>query len=293
MTLIALALGAGMVGCVGSGAHDGDAELDVPAGPVAEPPFVVIAHRGYSARAPEHTMSAYELAVDAGADYIEQDLQMTSDGVLVALHDPTLDRTARGEPALCTGPVIERTFREIWSCDFASWFAEEHPDAAGIAAEPIPSLQEVFDRFGHDVRYYIETKNPEEAPGMERELVRLLAASGLLDATGSPPPVMIQSFSEESLRLMRTLAPALPRVQLIGSVSSDSLRALLPSIAEYADGIGPQFRAVDSILVAEAHALGLVVHPYTVNEPGDLQRMREAGADGIFTNEVELARTTR
>ena len=84
------------------------------AGCAADAPRPVgIAHRGASAAAPEHTWAAYELAIEQGADYIEQDLHLTRDGVLVVLHDETLDRTARGPVASCTGPVYRRTLGEL------------------------------------------------------------------------------------------------------------------------------------------------------------------------------------
>ncbi|HEX2165607.1 MAG TPA: glycerophosphodiester phosphodiesterase family protein, partial [Longimicrobiales bacterium] len=72
--------------------------------------MLVIAHRGASAYAPEHTFASYDMALRMGADFIEQDLQMTSDGVLVVLHDETLDRTTGGR---CTGRVIDHTLEEI------------------------------------------------------------------------------------------------------------------------------------------------------------------------------------
>ena len=68
-----------------------------------------IGHRGASGLAPEHTFAAYDLALRLGADYIEQDLQVTKDGVLVVIHDETLDRTASGPAANCTGPVDQKT----------------------------------------------------------------------------------------------------------------------------------------------------------------------------------------
>ena len=76
-----------------------------------------IGHRGASGYAPEHTIPSYDLALRLGADYIEQDLQLTSDGVLVCMHDTTLDRTARGAPENCTGPVSSKTLAQVKTCD--------------------------------------------------------------------------------------------------------------------------------------------------------------------------------
>src|SRR5262245_27696218 len=111
---------------------------------------LAIAHRGASGYAPEHTFAAYDRALELHADYIEQDLQMTKDGVLVALHDPSLDRTARGDAANCKGLVIDKTLAQIKTCDFGGWFNE------AFANQRIPTLEEVFQRYGKRARYYIE-----------------------------------------------------------------------------------------------------------------------------------------
>ena len=244
-----------------------------------EPPAAtVIAHRGASGYAPEHTFAAYDLALAQGADYIEQDLQMTADGVLVVLHDDTLDRTARGPADLCTGPVSARTLAELRQCDVGSWFNEAHPELADpeYAGLRIPTMAEVIERYGRDVRYYIETKSPEAQPGMEQALLDLLDETGVAD-------VLIQSFSADSLRLVHELQPELPLVQLLaGATPADE--AALDEIATYAVGIGPSSAAVDAVLVDAAHERCLVLHPYTVDAPEEMARLLDAGVDGMFTN---------
>ncbi len=244
--------------------------------------FVVIGHRGASGYAPEHTIPSYDLAIRLGADFIEQDLQMTRDGVLVAFHDPTLDRTARG--AGCRGPIILRTLEEVLTCDVGAWFNRAYPAAARPEYEGlrVPTLDEVFSRYGRSTRYYIETKNPEEAPGMEEELVRLLGHHGLLEDAGEGR-VLLQSFSEESLRKLRRLAPDVPLIHL-SDEPAGPLLARLPSIREYAAGIGPSKQHVTAALVDAASAAGLLVHPYTVNEVEEMEALRKLGVHGMFTN---------
>jgi glycerophosphoryl diester phosphodiesterase len=239
---------------------------------------IVIAHRGASAYAPEHTLAAYDLALQMGADYIEQDLQMTSDGVLVVMHDDTLDRTTRG--AGCSGRVILRTLEEVRRCSAGRWFGPE------FAEQRIPTLQEVLERYVARARFYIETKNPDEAPGMETMLVALLEAYGLTVAPGaeSLPAVIIQSFSADSLRQVAELAPALPRVQLIENVHSTRIIAQLDGIARYAHGIGPSRRSVDAALMDAARTHSLAVHPYTVNDESEMRRLLALGVDGMFTD---------
>jgi hypothetical protein len=101
--------------------------------------LVVIAHRGASGHAPEHTFAAWDLALSQGVDYLEQDLQLTRDGALVVLHDDTLDRTVRAGGLPCLGPVRERTLAELRVCEAGSWFNQARPDRAGeYAREPVP-----------------------------------------------------------------------------------------------------------------------------------------------------------
>ncbi len=271
-----------------------------------EPSFDVIAHRGASGHAPEHTISAYDLALEMGADFIEQDLQMTRDGVLVVLHDDTLDRTARGPSDDCTGLVREKSYAQLQRCEVSSWREEEDtggPAAAGATtptsdattgtssataaatAERIPTLDAVLTRYGETTRYYIETKQPEAAPGMEEALLRTLAEHHLLPVSGADRRVLVQSFSRASLEKIHALNPEIPLIQLVGGEEMPAeLDAGLGVIAGYAVGIGPSWRDVTPELVVAAHRHGLLVHPYTVNEEADMERLIGFGVDGIFTN---------
>ena len=212
--------------------------------------MLVIAHRGASGYAPEHTFAAYDLALEMGADYLEQDLQMTRDGVLVVLHDETLDRTTD-----CTGPVRAHTLAEVKECD-----------------ERVPTLEEVFQRYGRTANYYIETKSPEIYPGMEEALLALLRRYGV--------GALVQSFSAESLRRMHALEPSVPLVQLApaGHVPD------LVQVAAYAQALGPAASDVDAELVAAAHAHSLAVHAYTVDDEAEMRRLMALGVDGMFTN---------
>ena len=242
-----------------------------------------IGHRGASGYAPEHTIPAYDLALDQGADYIEIDLQMTKDGVLVAMHDDTLDRTAdapEGVPKrFCSGPVIKRTLEQIKQCDVGSWFSPEY------AGEQIPTLEEIFQRYGTSVNYYIEIKNPEAAPGMEEELLRLMEKYELIKPATQDWQVLIQSFSAESLMTIHEMNSELPLIQLFSSTeTSQTIQDQLDLVSTYAVGIGPSMTDVDAALVEEAHALCLDVHPYTVNEKADMRALIDLGVDGMFTN---------
>lgn len=256
----------------------------------AASPVLVIAHRGASGLAPEHTMAAYDLAVSLGADYLEQDVQSTADGVLVSVHDATLDRTARGDAANCTGPVRTKTLAQLKTCDMGSWFNQAHPERARTeyVGQRILTLEEIFRRYPKGINFHIETK--DGAPDSGRELLRLLDAHGLRQPARTGWRVLIQSFSPADLMQIRTLDPALPLIQLLPSVppAGPAREAMLTTIARYADGIGPSARSVDAAAVQAAHRQCLQVHPYTVDEPGALRALVAAGVDGVFTNRPDV-----
>ena len=249
---------------------------------LSDGPVLNIGHRGASGYAPEHTIPAYDLALQQGADYIEIDLQMTADGVLVALHDKTLNRTAdapEGVPErYCRGLVSKKTLEQIKMCDVGSWFSPEY------AGQQIPTLEEIFQRYGTSVNYYIETKNPDAAPGMEEELLRLMKEYGLIEPAAEDWQVLIQSFSAESLMKIHALERSLPLIQLYWSGSSKAIQRDLEAASAYAVGIGPYKKDVDADLVAAAHELCLAVHPYTVNETAEMKTLISLGVDGMFTN---------
>lgn len=279
-------LGAVCVGVVAMTALNTLAPLSQAAVPTARNKVTNVAHRGASGLAPEHTIPAYDLALRQGADYIEQDLQMTRDGVLVVLHDPTLDRTARGPAEDCTGPIAGKTLEQVKNCDFGSWFNETYPGRArnSYRGLEIPTLEEVFLRYGTTVNYYIEVKNPETNPGIEEELLRLMEDHGLIQPARESWRILIQSFVPTSLQKIHALDPDLPLIQLYPRGGSGFVRSSLEATADYAVGVGPSFEDATADVIEAAHALCLEVHPYTVNSRRNMTRLINDGVDGMFTN---------
>lgn len=297
-TAIALAIAAvvvfGTAGCGGGSDDEGRAAAsttttevsDGPARDFSRPGVAVIAHRGASADAPEHTNAAYTLAIDQGADYIEIDVQLTKDGQLVALHDPSLDRTARGPAANCTGFVSEKTVEDLYPCDVGTWFNEANPDRADprFARQRIPLLTDVLSDYGEDTRYYIEVKSPDEQPDMIDALLAALDEEGPTQEDPDLPPVVIQSFSADALRQIHEQRPELPLVQLVRMGEPVPDAAALDDIATYAVAIGPPMDVTTRALVDLARARCLDVHPYTVDETAEMGNLLDAGVGGIFTN---------
>lgn len=250
-----------------------------------EDAFLLIAHRGASAMAPEHTLASYQLAMDMGADFIEIDLQMTKDGVLVALHDDTVDRTTDG-----SGKVAEMDLADIKRLDAGSWFNAEKPDRAKdeYVGIQVPTLEEIFTAFGDSANYYIETKQPAESEEMEEKLLELLDQFELLDESLPKGKVIIQSFSADSLNMIHRLDDDIPLIQLM-----DDLEQVTPSpetfelYREYAVGIGISHRKADEAYIDAAREAGLLVHPFVVDKLAEGKKLKSRGATGIFTNDIE------
>ncbi|MGF6402158.1 glycerophosphoryl diester phosphodiesterase [Pseudomonas frederiksbergensis] len=196
----------------------------------------VIAHRGASFDAPESTAAAYKLARDLGADYLELDLQRSKDGVLFALHDNNLQRTtdvATKFPERKDSQANEFTIAELKTLDAGSWFNRAYPDRArpGYAGLKILTLDEIIDIAQgnplHKPGLYIETKEPKQFPGIERDLKDKLQDRGWLSPAGSKlaksnlavgqgkGKVVLQTFEKSSLELLEKEMPKVPKILLL------------------------------------------------------------------------------
>lgn len=275
-------------------------------------PKINVAHRGASAYAPEHTLAAYELAIEQGADYVEQDLQVTKDGVLVCLHDTTLERTTNVEDVFpsrfteeTTGAakvkrwhVTDFTVAEIKRLDAGSWFDPKFKGAQ------VPTWAEAIRSIRGRAGLYPETKAPEVYGRRGFEMERLVLDElkrHKLDRPGADrrTPIIIQSFSAASLRKMKELEIRLPLVLLVGAEGRDEwlTPAGLRRAREFAAGIGPAKSLVTAELVRAAHDLRLTVTPYTFRSAaggsGDVRaEMRrflyDLGCDGVFTDNPDM-----
>jgi glycerophosphoryl diester phosphodiesterase len=246
------------------------------------PPYTrptLIAHRGASGDAPEHTVAAYELAIKQGADFVEPDLQMTKDGVLVCMHDTTLERTTDVEQvyperAVTSGPrktwpVADFTLSEIQKLDAGSW------KGAQFTGQRVPTFQQMIDLVRGKAGIIPETKAPEvydrRGLNMAQALMEVLKVNKL-DAPGADPrtPVVIQSFSAASLKSLRNdHGCRLPLVFLAGrsNTTLEGLRAL----RQFADGVAPNKADVLArpAMVQDAHDLGMSVTVWTFRTGGN------------------------
>jgi glycerophosphoryl diester phosphodiesterase len=268
---------------------------------------ILVAHRGASADAPEHTLEAYRLAIAQGADYVEQDLQITRDGVLVCLHDLTLERTTDVEEIFPSRGreegggrrfyVADFTLAEIKRLDAGSWFGEKFRGAR------VPTWQEAIDVVRTRAGLYPETKGPEvyseRGFNMEKLVLDLLRKNGL-ERPGADPrtPVIIQSFSDQSLRRMAfELKIKLPLVFLINSDPQKRwlTREGLRQVREFAAGIGPAKGLIEANpeIVGWAHEAGLTVTPYTFRSSsiGRFKSVRDEMRHFLYTLDVDAVFT--
>jgi glycerophosphoryl diester phosphodiesterase len=267
---------------------------------------ILIAHRGASAYAPENTLPAYELAMKQGADYVEQDLQITKDGVLVCCHDIDLTRVSnvkeifpdRFAEVSEKGKRVKRwwihsfTLAELKRLDFGS-----HLDPK-FKGTQIPTWQEAIELIHGKAGLFPETKGPEIYGklgfNMEQMVVDVLNHNGLNAKSNHATPVFFQSFSRPSLeRLNSIVGTRWPKLQLT-AVKKGSAEEMLPEIPKYATAVGPPKNDVTADLVRNAHTLGLAVVSWTFSSdeksefPTLKDQMRhylyDLGVDALFTN---------
>ncbi|MET9506011.1 glycerophosphodiester phosphodiesterase [Streptomyces sp. NPDC006622] len=257
----------------------------------------VVAHRGASEDAPEHTLAAYRKAIEDGADALECDVRLTADGHLVCVHDRRVNRTSNGR-----GAVSQLELADLAALDFGSWKTraareawntrDEEPDwevrpedRDATSVLTLERLLELVAGAGRRVELAIETKHPTRWAGqVEERLLVLLKRFGLdapTDADASP--VRVMSFSARSLHRVRAASPTLPTVYLMQFVSPRLRDGRLPAGVRIA---GPSMRIVRShpAYVERLKGAGHQVHVWTVNEPEDVDLCVRLGVDAIITN---------
>ncbi len=248
----------------------------------------VVAHRGASDSTPEHTLTAYRQAIEAGADGLECDVRLTADGHLVCVHDRRIDRTSNGRGVLST-----LSLDELAGLDWGSW---KNPWAVldDEAAEPDPDLRTVLtlERLlamvrdcGRPVELAIETKHPTRYAGLvERRLIETLDRFGWArPKLGTESPARVMSFSWLSLRRMRALAPGVRTVLLMDRVPLRFRDGSLPTGVSIA---GPSLEIVTAHpeYVARAQGHGHRVHVWTVNAEEDVRNCLRIGVDALITD---------
>ena len=282
--------------------------------------FDLEGHRGTRGLAPENTIAAFRRALAIGVTTIETDLAVTRDDVLVISHDPFLNpdvvRGPDGQWLAQKGPPIRTlTLAELQRYDIgrlnpASRYAVQFPEQQSVDGERFPTLLELFDLVktsGKPIRLNLETKitpldagQTVDAATFARLVVEAVQANGMADR------VTVQSFDWRTLIEVKKLAPQIATACLtIETENNDNvkptadgpsawtagldLRSYEGSVPRLAHAAGctiwsPLARNVSAARIAEAHALGMTVLPWTVNDPAEMGRLIDAGVDGIISD---------
>lgn len=237
-------------------------------------PVAIIAHRGASFDAPENTLAAFRLAWEEGADGIEGDFRLTSDGEIVCLHDPSTGRTAGADLA-----VADSTLPRLRELDVGSWKEEKW------RGEPIPTLREVIATVPQGKRLFIELKS---GPEILIPLAAILAETGLGEEQAA-----VLSFSEEVTAEARKLLPQV-RALWITDYKPDrqsggwspSIEAILKTLERTgASGLASQAHgSIDAAFVRAVRTAGKEFHVWTVDDHAAAARFVALGVDSITTN---------
>ncbi len=227
--------------------------------------MIVMAHRGYSSKAPENTMPAFELALEAGSGGIELDVHLTKDGEVVVIHDHTLDRTTDGK-----GPVESFTMAELKELDAGSWFSPEFRGAK------LPTLREVLELIkDHNVLLNVETK---AALGFEQLNEKL---APLLDEYAMWEKTIISSFNHYALVHIKAIRPQ-ARTGILYNCALVNPWVYAKSIG--ASALHAHHKTAIAELVQAAQQNGMMVNVWTVDEAVDIERVTLAKVDSIITN---------
>ena len=217
---------------------------------------LVISHAACGGHAPENTLQGVRAAIELGAEAIEIDVQASSDGVPVLMHDLTVDRTTDGE-----GAVAELTLDQLRGLD--------------AGGEPVPTLAEVLEITKGRVLLVMEIKQP----GIEEQVSHVVSEA---DAVGQ---VMTWSYRLKALKGMRAADPRIPCALLVSSEGFDNW----PATRERALSIGAQgvsvfFASIDQRIAEDCRRSGLALYSFTPDQPEQIEKLIEQGVDGICSN---------
>ncbi|MEV6346113.1 glycerophosphodiester phosphodiesterase family protein [Actinoplanes sp. NPDC051851] len=227
-----------------------------------------VAHRGYSAVAPENTLPALAAAARAGATFVEFDVRATADGVPVVIHDRTVDRTTSG-----SGRVWDLRADEIAGFDAGSWFGPGH---AGLRVPSMAEALEVLRPTGAEI--LLEIKPPATLDEV-KAMMAALAEYDLLERT------VVQSFDADVVRKARQIAPEVRRGLLVFRFDAETLELCRelgasycnPPVEDVLNGAG---------MIAELAAAGIGVMPWTANDMSQWRALADAGVAGLITDYV-------
>lgn len=229
--------------------------------------FYNVAHRGFSATAPENTIASFELALKAGANMLEMDVMLAGDNQAIVFHDYRLGRTTDG-----SGLVRRLRSEEIRSLDAGAWFAER------FRGEKVPLLDEVLEMARGKIKLDIELKHRrrEDAAALVERCVKSVEHYHMTDE------VMFSSFNRQALRILHSEKPSIRFAPLYRQNLSPSPRSFPLKHGAHAVVLNHLF--LNEAVVMQFHKLGLKVFVYTVNGERRIEKMISMGVDGVISD---------
>lgn len=241
---------------------------------------LIIAHRGYSGKAPENTLTAFRLALEAGVDMVELDVQLSRDQEVVVFHDRTVNRTTDGK-----GAIHDLTLRELKSLDAGSWFHRK------FSGERIPTLREVLEFLNHQIGINIEMKansrSQHWSEQLESKVVHIIKEHGIENN------VVLSSFDHRIIKRIKHAHPELVTAVLYRTIKDFGKRPSKLVASAHANAfVCSRWRATRRI-IDDAHRHDIPIFVYTINTQWELEKMMRYGVQGIITNFPEIARNLR
>ncbi|MBK9604488.1 MAG: glycerophosphodiester phosphodiesterase [Anaerolineales bacterium] len=237
------------------------------------PSPVIFAHRGDLTYAPENTLPSFQQALQKGADGVELDAKLTADGQVIVIHDMTVDRTTTGK-----GRVASFKLDDIRKLDAGKWFDEK------FNGTKVPMLAEVFELVGKDKLINIELTNySTPRDGLVLKVCELIKRHNI------QKQILFSSFLPSNLKIAAQTLPEIPR----GLLAMPGLVGLWARsfgfmFGEY-QALHPHISSTSREQVQRVHRLNRRVHVWTANSPEEVNRLKEWGVDGIFTDDPQTA----
>jgi glycerophosphoryl diester phosphodiesterase len=230
---------------------------------------LVIGHRGASAHAPENTLAAFRLAADQGADAVELDAKLSSDGQVIVIHDPTVERTTNG-----AGRIGDLTRAQLQALDAGSFFAPQ------FAGEPVPTLAEVFEAVG--LRLLINVELTNYANPLDNLVVRVC---DLVKNFHLEERIIFSSFHPLNLIRARQILPEVPCAILAmpGQPGWWARSFLMEGISP--EAVNPYFEDASAKYLLKQTRKNRKTFVWTVNDPEEMNRLVQAGANGLITDD--------
>lgn len=230
--------------------------------------MIVVAHRGYSSKAPENTMAAFEMALEVGSGGLELDVHITKDGEVVIIHDDTLERTTNGQ-----GRVEDFTMAELRKLDAGSWFAPE------FKGERLPTLRELCARIKDlDLLFNVELKVGANFSLLNEKVAAIIDEFDLRERT------VISSFNHYALAHFKQIRPEV-QTGILYNCGLYNPWVYAKSIG--ATALHPNYKTIIPEIVAEAQKNGMVLNVWTVDQPEAIEYMKLCKIDSIITNVPE------